>query len=70
MFRENFIFVRLGAFTNLAKLLSITVTLGLMALCAGEASGANSLDKAKYHTWEEVNAYLNDIADYLQLRRL
>jgi len=44
--------------------------LGLMALCAGGASGAPSLDKAKYHTWEEVNAYLNDIADYSQLRRL
>jgi len=67
MLRENFILVRLGAFKNVPRLLSIAVTLGLMLLCVGGASGAPSLDKTKYHTWDEVSAYLNDVADDPQL---
>jgi hypothetical protein len=63
MLRKNFIFVRLGASTNLPKLLSITVTLGLMLLCVGGASGAPLLDKTKYHTWEEVESYLDAVAN-------
>ena len=31
------------------------------------ASAAPTLDKTKYHTWDEVNAYLNDVANDPQL---
>jgi hypothetical protein len=31
------------------------------------AEAAPTLDKTKYHTWEEVNAYLNDVANDPQL---
>ena len=48
-------------------LLPIAVTLGLMLLCVGGAGGVFLLDKTKYHIWDEVSVYLNDIADDFQL---
>lgn len=64
MLRKNvFISLRLGTFTHLPMLLSTIVTLGLMFLFVAGASGALSLDKTKYHTWEEVDAYLQAVAD-------
>jgi len=62
--RKNvFISLRPGMFTHWPKLLSTMVTIGLMFLCIAGASGAPALDKTKYHTWEEVDAYLQAVAD-------
>jgi hypothetical protein len=63
LIKNVFISLRLGSFTHLHKLLSTIVTLGLMLLCVAGASGAPSLDKTTYHTWEEVDAYLQAVAD-------
>jgi hypothetical protein len=61
--KNNFISLKLGAFTHLHKLLSTIVTLGLMFLWVAGASGAPALDKTTYHTWQEVDAYLQAVAD-------
>ena len=63
LIKNVFISLRLGAFTHLNKLLSTTATLGLMLLWVAGASGAPSLDKTTYHTWQEVDAYLQAVAD-------
>ncbi|MGD8891348.1 MAG: hypothetical protein PVF53_23215, partial [Desulfobacterales bacterium] len=63
LIKSVFISLSLGTFTHLHKLLSTMVTLGLMSLCVAGASGAPALDKTMYHTWEEVDAYLQAVAD-------
>ena len=65
--KNAFISQRPESFTHLNKLLSTIVTIGLMFLCVAGASGAPSLDKTKYHTWEEVDAYLQAVADDPQI---
>jgi len=61
--KNNFISLKLVPFNHMHRLLSILVTIGLMFLWVAGASGAPALDKTTYHTWEEVDAYLQAVAD-------